>query len=385
VLPVSDELIRSVAGKYVNDFSADGMGWSNEFVCHVLEIKNNSPLPSFRGLAAMFHDQVKQINRLLEPMGGRLMPSGMHPWMNPLKETRIWPHRYRTVYETYHRIFNCRRHGWANVQSMHINISFRDDSEFARLHTALRLLIPVIPAMAASSPVVHGKITGLQDTRLAYYRKNQVKIPSIMGAVIPEPVFTKAAYEKIILKKMFRDIRALDGTGTLQHEWLNSRGAIPRYERNAMEVRVVDVQECPRADTALAELITGVLKLLTVDRWSSFDDQKRWETAALVPIFGKTIRHGDQAVIKNRQYLRMFGFSAPVARAGELWEHLLDASRKQGQVSKEHLPSLQHILKEGTLSRRILRSLGTNPSREGIQDVYGKLCQCLALNRLFRA
>jgi hypothetical protein len=31
----------------------------------------------------------------------------------------------------------------------------------------------------------------------------------------------------------------------LRHEWVNARGAIARFDRSAIEIRVLDVAECP--------------------------------------------------------------------------------------------------------------------------------------------
>lgn len=383
VMPASDEVLRSVSGRYTTDYHDGNMGWSNELVSHVIEIKNNDPLPSLKGLSKAFHKQIKEINKILSPIGGRLMPSAMHPWMDPKKETRIWDHRYRRVYETYDRIFNCRRHGWANVQSMHINISFNGDDEFGRLHAAIRLLIPMIPALAASSPVVQGKITGLHDTRLRHYARNQRKVQSIMGKIIPEPVYTEAEYREKILAKMYRDIAEYDHEEILRNEWLNSRGAIPRYERDAMEIRIADTQECPRADIAIAEIVISALKLLTSEKWASHEEQQAWRANTLLSLFNRCIRDSGSAVIDNARYLAMFGLTEKKITASGLWKHLIAESMKQKRISAGSLEILDIITQEGTLSQRILRSLGKRPSRKKLETVYGKLCECLAENRLF--
>jgi carboxylate-amine ligase len=44
---------------------------------------------------------------------------------------------------------------------------------------------------------------------------------------------------------------------------------------------------------------------------------------------------------------------------------------------------LQLILDKGTLSRRILNSVGKKPSPALLHEVYGELCECLAEGRLF--
>jgi gamma-glutamyl:cysteine ligase YbdK (ATP-grasp superfamily) len=383
VLPVSDEVLRSAGGTYANDYESGAMGWSNEFVLHVMELKNTEPVPSLKGLVREFHGEIKLINKILDPLGGLLMPSGMHPWMNPRTETKLWPHRYRKIYGTYDRIFNCRRHGWANLQSIHVNLSFHGDEEFAKLHAAVRLLLPIIPALAASSPVAGGKISDFHDTRLSYYRNNQRKVPSVMGRIIPEPVYTEAAYRQSILKTMYRDIAAYDPEGTIQHEWLNSRGAIARFERNAIEIRVIDTQECPAANIAVSELIVGVIQLLVSGQWTPVEDQKKWPVSPLVSIFRDTIRGGETVLIENARYLKMLGFPGSKAEAGELWGHLAEEAGRRRLLNDKSRKIIRFILDQGTLSSRILKTLGGDDSHARLKDVYGKLCRCLARNEMF--
>ncbi len=121
-------------------------------------------------------------------MNAKLLPGAMHPWMDPYKETKLWLHDSKEIYDTYDRIFNCQGHGWSNLQSMHINLPFADDREFKLLHSAIRTILPILPAMSASSPIVDGEITGLMDTRLEVYRRNAERIPSITGLIVPEAV-----------------------------------------------------------------------------------------------------------------------------------------------------------------------------------------------------
>jgi hypothetical protein len=90
------------------------------------------------------------------------------------------------VYEAFDRIFDCRGHGWANLQSAHLNLPFSDAEEFGRLHAAIRLLLPILPALAASSPVMDGRLTGRVDSRLDVYRHNARRVPQVSGRVVPE-------------------------------------------------------------------------------------------------------------------------------------------------------------------------------------------------------
>jgi carboxylate-amine ligase len=385
ILPISDELLRKAAGKYANEFNAGAFGWSNEFVLHVLELKNNIPTSDFEILLNGFNDQVTIISHMLEPMGGQLMPSGMHPWMEPLKETKLWNHRNKNIYETYHRIFDCKRHGWANIQSVQINISFDGDEEFGSLHTAIRLLLPLIPALAASSPLAEGKLTGINDTRLSFYKVTQRKIPSIMGRIIPEAVYSKAQYMHQVLGKMYRDVSTHDPKGILRHEWLNSRGAIPRFKRNAMEIRIADMQECPLADLSISWAIAEVLKLLVRELWMSYEEQKLWNMKHLRSIFEKTVKFGEEAVIESPRYLKVFGIKEKRAKAYEIWHYLIREvfkMNKDGTHAEFH-KALKVIMEKGTLSKRITKSLAKSPSHKSIHAVYSKLCECLATGNMF--
>ena len=101
----------------------------------------------------------------------------MHPWMRPAAETRLWPHGQTEIYAGFRPHFRLStRHGWANLQSMHINLPFASDVEFARLHAAFGWLLPILPALAASSPIVDGAVR-LADNRMEVYRSNASAIP----------------------------------------------------------------------------------------------------------------------------------------------------------------------------------------------------------------
>jgi glutamate---cysteine ligase / carboxylate-amine ligase len=384
VLPVSDKILRSGSGRLVNEVLNGPAGWSNEFMLHVMEIKNNMPVPSLSGLSRLLQEQVTQLNHLLERWEGRLMPSGMHPWMDPPREAKLWNHRNKKIYATYDRIFGCRTHGWANIQSIHLNISFHGDEELGRLHAAVRLLLPLIPALAASSPVVEGKVTGIRDNRLTFYRTIQQLVPSISGAVIPEAVFTRSEYESKILRGMYDDIARYDRDGILQHEWLNSRGAIPRFERSAMEIRLADAQECPLADVAVASAIASTLKTLVDEQWTNRQEQAAWQVKPLAAILDRTIHSGEDAIIDDKRYLKAFGYPESSAKAADVWRYLIrETLGSKPAAAEEVMKPLQLILDSGTLSTRILKYVGNKPSAPRLHEAYGKLCDCLSKGRLF--
>jgi len=396
-LPVADLLLREgagavggdCAGVQVNDVARGALGWSNEFVMHVVEIKNLAPEAGLSYLSGLFQNEVRAINRQLREWQARLMPTAMHPWMDPATETRLWPHDPDGIYAAYGRIFDIRTHGWANLQSMHINLPFADDAEFARLHAAVRLVLPIIPALAASSPLADGVPTGFMDTRMEVYRTNAADFPSIAGSIVPDNASGRAEYEETVLRPMYRAIAPYDPDGVLQEEWLNSRGAIARFDRNAIEIRVTDTQECPQADLAIAAAVIDTVHLLFSGSTAGLADQQAMTTARLAAILRACTRDADLAEIDDAGYLALFGYPAPRARARDLWRHLV---RRMGANGLLHAHSwrnqLDTMLEHGPLARRILKALDgrTGPDaggREHVAAVYRQLCNCLEEGSMF--
>ena len=382
VLPVADAVLESVTGE-PTDYEDEAVAWSNELVLHVLELKTNGPTPSLAGWAERFRASVRRVNELLRELGGMLMPTAAHPLMIPEYETRLWPHQGREVYERYDLLFDCHQHGWANLQSMHVNLPFRGDEEFARLHAAVRAVLPLLPALAASSPLREGRLVGLLDGRLEAYRTNQRAIPEIAGAVVPEPMRSRREYEMLILQPMYRAVADLDPEGILQHEFLNSRGAIARFVRDAIEIRLIDTQETPRADLAVAWLVGRTVRALAEERWAPRAALDALPTPALVAVLDATVRDAERATIDEPGLLRVLGLRQPCS-GGEVWAHLLDAvDGADGDEARELAPVAREIVARGPLARRILTRLGPDPRADAIRTVYRELCACLADGRLF--
>lgn len=394
VLPVVDRILESAAGAIVSEVDRGPLAWSNELVLHVVELKTNGPASTLQGLDALFQADVGRINEILSGLGGVLLPTAMHPWMDPRTETRLWPHEYSPVYQSYDRIFGCQGHGWSNLQSTHLNLPFADDGEFGRLHAAIRLLLPLLPALAASSPVVEGRPTGILDNRMEFYRHNSRRIPSVTGQVIPEAVFRRGDYEREILGRMYADVAPLDPEGILQDEFLNSRGAIPRFGRGSIEIRVIDVQESPAADLALAALTVGALRLLAEERLSPLPLQEAMAVPVLASVFLDCVNEGERALIEDPAYLQALGMGTGRASAEAVWWHLLEETAKAGLLPQDGQEErLRTLLGRGPLARQILRALGLPegqrhgpaPSRESLQEVYRRLAGCLRDGEIFLA
>lgn len=389
VKPIADEVLRFELGSFGSDFTPKDLAgengmvtWSNELVLHAIELKSTKPESNFIALEKGFAENVQRINTILKRWNAMLLPTAAHPFMNPLTEAKLWPHDNNEVYEVYNRIFDCKGHGWSNLQSTHLNLPFDGEEEFAKLHAAIRLVLPILPALCASSPVIGSTSSGLHDTRLSYYKTNQQKIPSITGRVIPEKIFSEADYESLVYRKIKNDIELYDPDQILDPIWVNSRGAIPRFDRGSIEIRLMDVQECPAADLVIVQLVIETIKSLVNEKFIGYQDQLKWDAEPLAQILETVVEKGEQAMITNPIFINLFGLNSSSCTAGELWRHIVGQLPQHDYLEKAK-QNLQVVLNNGTLATRIMKALNNDYSRVSLTKVYRALSDCLATNKMF--
>jgi hypothetical protein len=241
-------------------------------------------------------------------------------------------------------------------------------------------VLSILPALTVSSPFLEGRQAKNLDQRLAVYRTNSARIPEVSGSVIPEPAFDQVSYRKMVLEPMYRAIAPLDPEGILQHEWLNARGAIVRFERNTIEIRVMDCQEHPGIDLAICAGVTEVVRALVEERWSSLQSQQDLPVAPLSNIFDRTVEKAENALVDDAMYLAALGWRRGTVRARDLWAWLFEAS---GVLDGPWAEPLSTILEQGTLATRLVRALPAEPSREQLVEVCEALSDCLESGRVF--
>ena len=358
----------------------------NELAAHVLELKATRPARDLAAQARDFAAYARRANKILSARGCRLMPGGMHPSMDPARESRIWPHEDSAIYETYDRLFGVRGHGWFNIQSVHLNLPFRGDAEFSSLHNAISLLLPVLPALAASSPFHDGAHHGWLDGRLFHYVGNQRRLPEIIGDIVPEPVGGEEEYRERILTPMYRAIAPLDAEGMMQEEWLNSRAAIARFSRGSIEIRCMDSQECPAADLALCHWAGRVLKTLIAEGGDLLQCHRRVPAGLLKSLFLDSARLGMAAPLPAGYPCAAFGVDAQATVGdflGAVTEKVFGAATEPADAA--FLPHIARIFSEGSLAERLLRAAGPRPDAAALRSAYGRLCDCLDSDRFFTA
>ncbi|MGQ0561049.1 MAG: glutamate-cysteine ligase family protein [Gemmatimonadota bacterium] len=263
VVSLVEPAFRILAGRGTSDVDLGAIGFSNEFADHVFEIKTQQPLHSMNDIEQLLYEGVQRFSAVLrDEFGARLFPTGMHPWFDPAAG-KLWTHSGMRVYATYARLFDVRTHGWMNVQASHVNLPFGNEPQTIAMLKASSLLIPYLPAIAASSPMHDGRLQPAVDGRMAHLTRIQARIPESCGSLVPEYSESFGDYRRNILQKMYNALDRLPDTRAIRDEFFNTRAAILRFSRRAMEVRMLDTQECVKMDVAIATFVRWSLEHLT--------------------------------------------------------------------------------------------------------------------------
>jgi glutamate---cysteine ligase / carboxylate-amine ligase len=370
-LPIVDRVIKDYCGKIVNFVELPHFTFGKELQLHVMEIKANSPFKSPRAFEETLHDAVTTLSAFLKKKyRASLLGTGMHPLMS-LDQTGVWSHRHRKIYEEYGKIFNLRQHGWLNIQSFHLNLPYAKEDSGVLLHNLLANICPYLPAISASSPIYESKIGPNLDNRLAFYKVNQSEVPTISGDIIPEYAASIAAYKKDIIGRYSADLAKAGVSDILLFkEWVNSRGVIFRFDRSALEVRVMDEQECIKSDVALSCFIRSILRGLISKKTELLPH------SVLVTDFESVLANGLDAQVQN----------PAGSTARQICKNLFDLAWENAEKEeKKYLPLIQKRIDEGNLSeiirKNVLKRAQRTDFKEAVVDVYSRLIKCLITNQ----
>lgn len=383
--PLVESLFRKLAGRPTSEVEHGDVVFSNELAAHVFEAKTSGPERSLPVIERKLASGLRDVNDVLRrEWGARLLPTGMHPFMNSA-EGRIWPRAGKEIYQAHDRLFDLRGHGWMNVQSCHINLPFGTEAETVLLHNAICCLLPYLPALAASSPIFDGKLGPAVDNRLAFYRTNQARFPRIAGDVIPEYMESFQQYRQDVLNAIYRDLRKVPGAERLRHEWINSRGAIVRFYRDAIEIRVLDTQECPQMDLALVSFVRAALKyMVTALKEGAMTLPAH---GALVDDYNRVVSHGSAAQVAAPHLHSLLAVKRPAL--GDVLGALLQ--RVEPLVPKRekaYVPLVGRLIEHGNLSERIRTKVRGVPARSRAaetREIYEQLAVSLETNTPWRS
>lgn len=370
-LPIADRVLKDFHGRVVNFVETPNFSFGKELQLHVMEVKPNAPFASPVEFETTMQEAVLTLQEFVHnKYRAHLLGTGMHPLLK-LDETGVWPHRHRQIYEALGQIFDLKRHGWLNIQSYQLNLPYSDEKNGVMLHNWIVDICPFLPAVAASSPVYEGRFGKDIDNRLHFYEENQREVPSITGEVIPELVDSFSTYKTDVIQKYSKDLEAEGASKLLLgKDWINSRGVIFRFDRKALEVRVMDEQECVKSDVALSCFVRALLRGLMEEQTPHLKHE------ILVRDFKSIVKDGLNARVEDSR--------GKTAR--EVCLSLLRlASDYATDEEKKFLPIVHKRIEQGNLSNvlreKIVRKSQKTDFKEAVIHIYLELTESLIDNR----
>lgn len=371
-LPISDEVIKKLYGRIVTKVKLNNFIIGKELQAHVLEFKAIEPFSDPEVFNETMYNAVLQLSELLKTkFNAHLLGLGMHPFLK-LENTKVWSHRDIRIYRALDRIFDLQQHGWLNIQSFQINLPYSSEKDAIKIYNRISSILPYIPAISASSPIVESKVGKFIDNRLYFYMINQKNIPSITGNVIPRYITSFRDYKENIIQKFFNDLRKLKAPDCIMKKWLDSRGEIFKFGRNAIEIRVIDEQECIKSDVAIACFIKSLVLGLMKD-----DSYNKLPHNILVEDFKKVIKYGLDAKTKYGDTVK------------SICLHLYRIAKNNCTYKeKKYLKIIKKRIRGGSISNLILKKIDKKSKKTDIQNaifsVYLTLEKNLEKNKIFQ-
>jgi len=345
--PVSDQIIKKICGRVENEILFGDVKLGKELQKTVLEFIPRRPEHDLAPLEQQIYHGILKFSHIFRD-SYRLLGLGMHPTLT-LDQTGVWDYDEGEYYQAYDRLFNIRQHGWLNIQSLQINLSYSREQDMVYLHNRLCALLPYLVAVTASSPMVEGRLTGIADNRLIFYRENQKEIPSICNRIIPEPIRDMAHYHAM-QEAVFSELRAR-GAGILCEEWVNSSGVIIRFSRKCVEIKALDAQECVHADMAVCAFVRALLRCKKISMITRREE--------LLFLLDDAIRDGTAGLKTDLE--KMYACA---------WQHATDDERV-------YLPLIEDRIENGSLAEQMRDRLEHG---EDITTIMGDMARCLQEN-----
>jgi hypothetical protein len=147
----------------------------------------------------------------------------------------------------------------------------------------------------------------------------------------------------------------------------------------AIEIRILDIQECPMMDIGIVGIIIEVLKKWVNEEWASFDVQWSFSEEHLAVMYHEAIQKGGLATVNDLPYLQLFGCDRQMSMR-DLWRHIL---AKLGKAADPYRSQITLILEEGCLAERMLKAYEKSPSQEKIAEIYQEIRKCLAEGKAY--
>ena len=367
-LPIVEEVINEYYTKLASFLYLPNSAFRKEFPSQIVELKARKPFKSPELLEETMQKAILSfLDFLKKKYDAQLLGTGMHPLLG-LEETSVREHDI--IAQELGKVFPLKRHGWLNIQSFQINLPYSSEQEAVTLYNMLAQLCTYLPAISAASPICEGQLTPYDDFRLVSYKSKSVEFPSVTGDVIPEYISSFSQFEKEVSDVYSRDLTNAGVSVGDFEEYVNQRGLVFKFKRNALEVRVIDEQECIRSDVALSCFVRSAIRGLTAS------DNDVLPHQVLVNDYNSIVKDGLGAETLN-----------PLGKdAKHICQYFLNLAYKYADENeKRYLWIIQKRINEGNLSKLIRKRVQNRAQKttlkEAIISIYSKLAECVSKNQ----
>lgn len=375
--PVADEILTVLCGERVRQIEHGEAIWRNEGPRHRLCIRSRYGFSSFVQANEVLAAHRGEAVELAKGVEARLLSTGMHPWMLP-SQAQSWPHGKTPRDDAMHLIFGGGRHGFANNHPLRLSLPFETDDEFARLNAALRLLMPLMPALAASSPFAEGARGPAMSCRLGAQRDYYCRRLTFRQNLVPEALPSREAYEAEVTRPLNLALEARELRGPLQPLDVCAFGLRADFAAGLIHIEALDGQECLQADLAVCAAVIAMARICMRETHASHQEQSAWSSSRLGELLDRSIVDAGSAVLRDSDYLRILGFpEGNACRSGELWQYLIEEYVAKDEEFESFMPALGSLVSRGCLSSRLLAKLGRNWGEEQLFELYRGLADHL--------
>ena len=191
------------------------------------------------------------------------------------------------------------------------------------------------------------------------------------GEIIPKCVTSFEQFRRDIVAGYLRDISSQGlSERVLSARWLNQRAVVFKFFRDAIEVRVMDEQECIKSDVALSCFIQATIRALIATNEATPSHQ------ILVNDYQEIVKNGLQANVQH-----------PHGKtAKEVCQYFSKiASEHANPEEKKYLWIINKRIQEGNLSNIIQKRVNARAQKtsftEAIKSIYSELAKALSNNQ----
>lgn len=376
-LPLVDEVLSLQCGDRLREVDVGAMRWSNPGPRHSIRLATRNGLNGLYEAREIFSAGAAALRDAAAQVEGRLLPTGMHPWMEA-ERAQCWPHGGDTKDQALIALGGKARHGWANQQGLRVSIPFAGEASFRETFACLRFLSPLLPALAAASPFVEGNPGPALNCRIAAGR-DFLDGPSLM----PRAYSSKGAYENELIVPGRERIRSLG----VKLAPLDLCGHLLRadFAAQLIHIDVMDAQESLEADLALCAFTAAATGWL----WHSTSAPRDpWPSPRLADLLEVSLVSAEAGIIGDRDYLDIMGYPERGAcRYSELLQFLLEDRLAADPAVASCAESLAHMRRASLANRMLarLRQDGETFGPEELFNLYREIVACSENNTMLAA